>query len=62
MRLASIRCDNCDVCSSSAAVPEAAFGAAGIATELMPRADFTSTATHMVSVRDRATSALERDA
>ena len=41
---------------------EAAFDAAGIATELMPRADFTSTATHLASVRDRATSAVERDA
>jgi len=41
---------------------EAAFDAAGIATELMPRADFTSTATHLASVRDRVTSAVERDA
>ena len=41
---------------------EAAFDAAGIATELMPRADFGSTATHLASVRDRATSAVERDA
>ena len=41
---------------------EAIFEAAGIATELMPRADYTSAATHLASVRDRATSAVERDA
>jgi uroporphyrinogen-III synthase len=41
---------------------EAAFDTAGIATELMPRADYRSAATHLASVRDRVMSAVERDA